>query len=149
MFIGMSFCLPIGWAFDYMQQPKQTNKQQSEAEPLLPHDHALDLSQNCRAVLAQAQHHFLEHCLHSYSPCFIFLLRDFIVASIQCGVCHHGYVLQEPEHLSNGEDSPKHSSLRNTLLLAIPTLFDLCATVLMSIGLLFVTASVYQVRTAA
>ena len=44
---------------------------------------------------------------------------------------------------SNGN---KHSSLRNTLLLAIPTAFDLTATILMSVGLLFVTASVYQVR---
>lgn len=41
--------------------------------------------------------------------------------------------------------SNKHSTLRNTLLLAVPTMFDLTATVLMSIGLLFVTASVYQV----
>lgn len=40
----------------------------------------------------------------------------------------------------------KHSNLRNTLLLAVPTMFDLTATVLMSIGLLFVTASVYQVK---
>ena len=45
----------------------------------------------------------------------------------------------------DSSSSNKHSSLRNTLLLAVPTMFDLTATVLMSIGLLFVTASVYQV----
>ena len=45
----------------------------------------------------------------------------------------------------SSSSSNKHSSLRNTLLLAVPTMFDLTATVLMSIGLLFVTASVYQV----
>ena len=38
--------------------------------------------------------------------------------------------------------------LREALLLAIPTAFDLAATVLMNVGLLSVTASVYQmVRT--
>ena len=45
----------------------------------------------------------------------------------------------------DSSSSNKRSSLGNTLLLAIPTMFDLTATVLMSIGLLFVTASVYQV----
>lgn len=39
----------------------------------------------------------------------------------------------------------QRSKLRDTLLLAIPTMFDLTATVLMSVGLLYVTASVYQV----
>lgn len=38
--------------------------------------------------------------------------------------------------------------MREALLLAIPTAFDLAATVLMNVGLLSVTASVYQmVRT--
>jgi hypothetical protein len=32
-------------------------------------------------------------------------------------------------------------------MLAIPTVFDLLATVLMNVGLLWVTASVYQVST--
>ena len=36
------------------------------------------------------------------------------------------------------------SLLREALLLAIPTAFDLAATVLMNVGLLSVTASVYQ-----
>lgn len=36
------------------------------------------------------------------------------------------------------------SVLREALLLAIPTAFDLAATVLMNVGLLSVTASVYQ-----
>ena len=34
--------------------------------------------------------------------------------------------------------------LREAALLAIPTVFDLAATVLMNVGLLSVTASVYQ-----
>lgn len=36
------------------------------------------------------------------------------------------------------------SVLREAALLAIPTVFDLAATVLMNVGLLSVTASVYQ-----
>lgn len=43
------------------------------------------------------------------------------------------------------QNGKKHSEVRNTLLLAIPTMFDLTATILMSVGLLYVTASVYQV----
>ncbi len=39
----------------------------------------------------------------------------------------------------------KTSELRKVLMLAIPTFFDLVATILMNIGLLSVTASVYQV----
>ena len=42
------------------------------------------------------------------------------------------------------ENGKKRSDFQNTLLLAIPTLFDLTATILMSVGLLYVTASVYQ-----
>jgi len=40
-------------------------------------------------------------------------------------------------------------SLRETLLLSIPSFFDLVATVLMNIGLLSVTASVYQMMRGA
>jgi hypothetical protein len=40
-------------------------------------------------------------------------------------------------------------SLRETLLLAIPSFFDLVATVLMNVGLLSVTASVYQMMRGA
>jgi drug/metabolite transporter (DMT)-like permease len=40
-------------------------------------------------------------------------------------------------------------SLKETLLLAIPSFFDLVATVLMNIGLLSVTASVYQMMRGA
>ena len=36
MFFGMSFCLPIGWAYDYMQSRKQSSEKQSDTEPLLP-----------------------------------------------------------------------------------------------------------------
>jgi drug/metabolite transporter (DMT)-like permease len=43
----------------------------------------------------------------------------------------------------------KASDLKKTLLLAIPTIFDLIATVLMNIGLLSVTASVYQMMRGA
>ena len=40
-------------------------------------------------------------------------------------------------------------SLKETLLLAIPSFFDLIATILMNIGLLSVTASVYQMMRGA
>jgi drug/metabolite transporter (DMT)-like permease len=54
-----------------------------------------------------------------------------------------------------GEDVNKaaanntHSEAREIMLLAIPTAFDLVATVLMNIGLLSVTASVYQMMRGA
>jgi hypothetical protein len=43
----------------------------------------------------------------------------------------------------------KSGGLKQKLLLAIPTVFDLAATVLMNIGLLNVTASVYQMMRGA
>ncbi len=43
-------------------------------------------------------------------------------------------------------DAPKKGNKNSTWLLAVPMAFDLVATLLMSIGLLYVTASVYQVR---
>jgi hypothetical protein len=43
-----------------------------------------------------------------------------------------------------GPKKPRNE-LKETLMLAIPTIFDLLATVLMNVGLLWVTASVYQV----
>ncbi|KAJ9506744.1 hypothetical protein QJQ45_009879 [Haematococcus lacustris] len=47
------------------------------------------------------------------------------------------------------EVTKPRSKLRETLLLAIPTFFDLLATILMNIGLLWVTASVYQMMRGA
>lgn len=38
----------------------------------------------------------------------------------------------------------QNSVLREAAMLAIPTIFDVAATVLMNVGLLSVTASVYQ-----
>ena len=35
MFLGMSFCLPIGWAYEYMQRPKESSEKQPDTEPLL------------------------------------------------------------------------------------------------------------------
>lgn len=43
----------------------------------------------------------------------------------------------------------KRNELREALMLSIPTVFDLIATVLMNIGLLSVTASVYQMMRGA
>ncbi|PNW72536.1 hypothetical protein CHLRE_16g689423v5 [Chlamydomonas reinhardtii] len=43
----------------------------------------------------------------------------------------------------------KRSALREVALLALPTAFDLVATVLMNVGLLYVTASVYQMMRGA
>ncbi len=42
-----------------------------------------------------------------------------------------------------------HDEWRKVLLLSIPTVFDLIATVLMNVGLLSVTASVYQMMRGA
>lgn len=47
------------------------------------------------------------------------------------------------------EGQLRKGSLRETLLLSIPSFFDLVATVLMNIGLLSVTASVYQMMRGA
>ena len=47
---------------------------------------------------------------------------------------------------SNGKE---RSEWKQTLMLAIPTAFDLVATVLMNVGLLSVTASVYQMMRGA
>jgi hypothetical protein len=44
---------------------------------------------------------------------------------------------------------PKRNELRENLMLAIPTFFDLVATILMNVGLLYVTASVYQMMRGA
>jgi drug/metabolite transporter (DMT)-like permease len=43
----------------------------------------------------------------------------------------------------------KKGSLRETLLLSLPSFFDLVATVLMNVGLMSVTASVYQMMRGA
>lgn len=46
-------------------------------------------------------------------------------------------------------DAGKSGKMREVLMLSIPTIFDLVATVLMNIGLLNVTASVYQMMRGA
>ena len=48
---------------------------------------------------------------------------------------------------AGGEE--KHTSIRGILMLALPMSFDLAATVLMSVGLLYVTASIYQMLRGA
>ncbi|GFR52029.1 hypothetical protein Agub_g14418 [Astrephomene gubernaculifera] len=48
-----------------------------------------------------------------------------------------------------GPGGPRRSHLREVALLALPTAFDLVATVLMNVGLLYVTASVYQMMRGA
>jgi len=48
-----------------------------------------------------------------------------------------------------GEEPAKRNELRDALMLSIPTVFDLIATVLMNIGMLSVTASVYQMMRGA
>jgi drug/metabolite transporter (DMT)-like permease len=47
------------------------------------------------------------------------------------------------------QDRKKRNELREAAMLSIPTVFDLIATVLMNIGLLSVTASVYQMMRGA
>ena len=44
---------------------------------------------------------------------------------------------------------PKRNELKECLMLSIPTFFDLIATILMNVGLLYVTASVYQMMRGA
>ena len=48
-----------------------------------------------------------------------------------------------------GDSGKERSEWKQTLMLAIPTAFDLVATVLMNVGLLSVTASVYQMMRGA
>ena len=53
---------------------------------------------------------------------------------------------------ADGDKEPpvvRGNSTRDIFMLAIPTFFDLIATVLMNIGLLSVTASVYQMMRGA
>ena len=52
MFFGMSFCLPIGWAYDYMQHRKQSSKKQSDIEPLLAEVIGLKLTAMSPTLLA-------------------------------------------------------------------------------------------------
>ncbi|CAK0787430.1 hypothetical protein CVIRNUC_010650 [Coccomyxa viridis] len=86
MFIGMSFCIPIGYIEEFWQRRKQLKENDGAHAPLL-----------------------------------------------------------------NGtmEEEKCTKSRYQFLLLAIPTVFDLIATVLMNIGLLSVTASVYQMMRGA
>lgn len=55
----------------------------------------------------------------------------------------------EEEPLLGGGQVLKRNHLKETLMLSIPTFFDLLATVLMNVGLLWVTASVYQMMRGA
>lgn len=55
-----------------------------------------------------------------------------------------------PANILQVVTQPKpHSEWRQLMLLAIPTVFDLIATIFMNIGLLSVTASVYQMMRGA
>ncbi|KAG1672841.1 hypothetical protein FOA52_004645 [Chlamydomonas sp. UWO 241] len=56
---------------------------------------------------------------------------------------------EEPLLPAGEQDAPKRNELKETLMLGIPTFFDLLATVLMNVGLLWVTASVYQMMRGA
>jgi drug/metabolite transporter (DMT)-like permease len=51
--------------------------------------------------------------------------------------------------LQGNQSHGKRSELKEALMLSIPTVFDLIATVLMNVGLLSVTASVYQMMRGA
>ncbi|KAK9843952.1 hypothetical protein WJX81_000335 [Elliptochloris bilobata] len=52
-------------------------------------------------------------------------------------------------HHNGGDGEEKHTSIRSILMLALPMAFDLVATLLMSVGLLYVTASIYQMLRGA
>lgn len=58
---------------------------------------------------------------------------------------------ESTQPLLNDVPSPLHrtNTWREVFMLAIPTVFDLIATILMNIGLLYVTASVYQMLRGA
>ena len=83
--------------------------------------------------------------LHSCLQCSHVPKPDASTAAQLCYTYTETVLMQAIQDPSHEENRNKHSNLRNTFLLAIPTMFDLTATILMSIGLLFVTASVYQV----
>jgi len=144
MFIGMSFCLPIGWAFDYFQRQKKPES--SDTEPLLEHDQAsLEACVQCNSNFMSG----IEACiwLHRVAEsCSSRLINhEVIIANLNPNSTVLTTWCLQTAQTASGDHSTHHSNLRNTLLLAIPTAFDLTATILMSVGLLFVTASVYQV----
>lgn len=71
------------------------------------------------------------------------------LAYIKRGEKREGGDAEEPLLGGQAEAAPKRNELKETLLLSIPTFFDLLATVLMNVGLLYVTASVYQMMRGA
>lgn len=61
----------------------------------------------------------------------------------------HSQALSVQTDESKGTAVVRGNSAKDIFMLAIPTFFDLIATVLMNIGLLSVTASVYQMMRGA
>ena len=53
------------------------------------------------------------------------------------------------DHDVQAADGPRSGGWKQKALLCLPTIFDLAATVLMNVGLLYVTASVYQMMRGA
>lgn len=80
---------------------------------------------------------------------------SFINARVQKAKKEKGNTSSSEQPLLEGSDASEdeienvHISFKEICLVAVPTSFDLIATVLMSIGLLYVTASVYQMLRGA
>ena len=70
-------------------------------------------------------------------------------ASAHASTHTHRPPTHPPHRPSQAAPPPPHSELVQCLLLSIPTAFDLVATILMNVGLLYVTASVYQMMRGA
>lgn len=89
-------------------------------------------------MLAQ---HVIRHCIVARHFCKLVLLQETeIYKYIDC-------CLQDSETKETAVI--RGNSTKDIFMLAIPTFFDLVATVLMNIGLLSVTASVYQMMRGA
>ncbi len=122
MFVAMAFCLPIGTALRAQRRRQQRHAAaQDGSAPLLDsHQHG-GASRGRPACMAALRRARGPHLLQLQA--------------------HTGRARAE------GED--KHTSIRSILLLALPMAFDLVATLLMSVGLLYVTASIYQMLRGA
>lgn len=124
MFGGMCFCLPLALYLEKLDKAATAAENGGVNEPLL----AAPGEVRWRSSAWASTHAWILH-----SPCAI-PLTPFI---------HWRPLLQVAR-----PPAEKNMFLAN-LPIAIPTFFDLVATVLMNVGLLYVTASVYQMMRGA
>lgn len=124
MFVGMSFCLPLAHFQEWKAKKKAgaAKRQQRQA-----------------AAVASS----------SPSPANS-SLRSPLLGSVEEAATYDGQGnAVPPSHWICSFRAAAGAELRRAALLSVPTAFDLVATVLMNVGLLSVTASVYQMMRGA